>query len=144
MASLKLEGFQELDIGLVRISSIPWPVKEKALNEMAEVAAEEIRSTGENMGVRDPDSDVHILDKIKPTKAKETETGGYQNITFSGTRTRGNTRTRNAEIAFVNEYGKSGQKARPFIRVAMSQNADKINDPGAEVILDWVENEWVK
>ena len=92
------------------------------------------------MGVRDPESDIHILDKIKPAKAKKTETGGEQRITFSGTRSRHKTRTRNAEIAFINEYGKRGQKARPFIGTAMTQNEDKINAPAETVIGDWIES----
>lgn len=140
MATLELEGFTGLEDAFRRIADLPWSVTEEALGQMAAVAAAEIRSTGESMGVRDPESDVHILDKIKPAKAKKTETGGEQRITFSGTRTRHKTRTRNAEIAFINEYGKRGQKARPFIGTAMTQNEDKINAPAETVIGDWIES----
>lgn len=140
MATLELEGFAGLEDAFRRIADLPWSVTEEALGQMAAVAAAEIRSTGESMGVRDPESDVHILDKIKPAKAKKTETGGEQRITFSGTRTRHKTRTRNAEIAFINEYGKRGQKARPFIGTAMTQNEDKINAPAETVIGDWIES----
>ena len=140
MATLELEGFTGLEDAFRRIADLPWSVTEEALGQMAAVAAAEIRSTGESMGVRDPESDVHILDKIKPAKAKKTETGGEQRITFSGSRTRHKTRTRNAEIAFINEYGKRGQKARPFIGTAMTQNEDKINAPAETVIGDWIES----
>ena len=140
MATLEIEGFTGLEDAFRRIADLPWSVTEEALGQMAAVAAAEIRSTGESMGVRDPESDVHILDKIKPAKAKKTETGGEQRITFSGTRTRHKTRTRNAEIAFINEYGKRGQKARPFIGTAMTQNEDKINAPAETVIGDWIES----
>lgn len=142
MPSLELYGFENLDDAFSRIENIPWPVTEEALNGMAAVAAEKIRNVGSSMGVRDPESDVHILDKIKPSKAKQTQSGGYQPISFSGSRRRGNTRTRNAEIAFVNEYGKRSQRARPFIGTAMNRYEDQISAPAEEVVGDWIEKEF--
>lgn len=144
MAKLELYGFDGLDAAFARISDIPFEVTEDALDAMAEVAVDKIRSTGESMGVRDPESDVHILDKIKRLKAKETQEGGYENITFEGSRTRDNTKTRNAEIAFVNEYGKRTQPARPFIRQALSAHEDEIYAPGEKIVGDWIEDEWMK
>ncbi|MBQ1361971.1 MAG: hypothetical protein IIY43_02855 [Oscillospiraceae bacterium] len=142
MATLELTGFDDLEDAFRRISEIPFDVTAEALDAMAAVAAEKIRSTGESMGVRDPESDVHILDRIKPRKPKKTTEGGYEMISFTGTRRRGNTTTRNAEIAFVNEYGKKGQPARPFIGTAMNRNADQIQDQAEKVIGDWIENEF--
>ena len=143
MASLELYGFDGLQDAMERISDIPFDVIEDALDDMADVAMDKIRSTGESMGVRDPESSVHILDKIrKASKAKKTDSGGYLNISFSGSRRRGKTTTRNAEIAFVNEYGKKGQPARPFIGTATNRNADKIQDQAEKVIGDWIENEF--
>lgn len=142
MATLELTGFDDLEDAFRRISEIPFDVTAEALDAMAAVAADAIRSTGESMGVRDPDSDVHILDRIKPRKPKKTTEGGYEMISFTGTRRRGNTTTRNAEIAFVNEYGKKGQPARPFIGTAMNRNADRIQDQAEKVIGDWIENEF--
>ena len=140
MATLELEGFEDLDDAFRRISEIPFSVTSDALDGMAAVAAEKIRSQGESMGVRDPESSVHILDKIKTNKAKQTQSGGYETITFSGSRTRGNVQTRNAAIAFINEYGKRGQAARPFIGTAMKQNEDAILAPAEKVVGDWIEN----
>ena len=142
MATLELTGFDDLEDAFQRISEIPFDVTAEALDAMAAVAADAIRSTGESMGVRDPDSDVHILDRIKPRKPKKTTEGGYEMISFTGTRRRGNTTTRNAEIAFVNEYGKKGQPARPFIGTAMNRSADRIQDQAEKVIGDWIENEF--
>lgn len=139
MASLELQGFDSLDEAFRRISEIPFSVTSEALNGMAEVAADIIRDQGERMGVRDPESDVHILDKIKTGKPKQTESGGYATISFSGSRQRGKSRMRNAEIAFVNEYGKRGQAARPFIGLAMTQNEDAILQPAEKTIGDWIE-----
>lgn len=144
MATLELQGFESLDDAFRRISEIPEEVTASALDAMAAVAAEKIKASGEAMGVRDPDSDVHILDKIKPTKAKISERGGYEDITFSGSRLRGNKRTRNAEIAFINEYGKRNQPARPFIGTAMAKNEQTIAEAGAEEIVEWFEKDFIK
>ena len=139
MASFEFKGFDDLDAALQRLGQPPDEVKAKALTEMAKVAAGKIKSQGEALGVRDPESDVHILDKIKVNKPKLNADGGICTITFSGTRTRGRTRTRNAEIAFVNEYGTRKDRARPFIGQAMTQNETAIVEPGAEIIGDWIE-----
>lgn len=144
MARLELEGFAELDSAFAHIAQIPGPVKEKALQAMANVAAPQIRRSGESMGVRDPEGQVHILDVIKIGKPQTDESGGYLDINFSGTRTRGNTKTRNAEIAFVNEYGKRGQQDRPFIGTAMNQNAEKIAEAGADILWDYIERTFEK
>ena len=134
----------ELQKAFKSIEKIPDTVKEKTLNSMAKVAAERIKQTGESMGVRDPDSSTHILDNITTAKAKLTQEGGTQDITFRGTRTRGKTKTRNAEIAFVNEYGKRGQPARPFIGTAMSKGEKEIAEAGADTLGDWIEKEFQK
>lgn len=144
MATLELQGFDGLEDAMRRIAEIPFPVTEEALGAMAEVAADKIRSTGESMGVRDPESDVHILDQITRSKPKQTNSGGYADITFKGSRLRHGTRTRNAEIAFVNEYGKRGQQARPFIGRAMTQNEEAIQEAGEKVIGEWIETEFAR
>lgn len=144
MATLELQGFEGLEDAMRRIAEIPFPVTEEALGAMAEVAADKIRSTGESMGVRDPESEIHILDQITRSKAKQTNSGGYADITFKGSRLRHGTRTRNAEIAFVNEYGKRGQQARPFIGRAMTQNEEAIQEAGEKVIGEWIETEFAR
>lgn len=142
MASLELLGFEDLDDAFRRIGDFPEDVKIDALDAMAQVAAERIKQTGEAMGVRDPESTVHILDKVTRNKAKMSWSGGYEDITFAGTRTRGNTRTRNAEIAFINEYGRRKEEARPFILKAMTQYEEQIAAPGEKIVGDWIEKEF--
>ena len=144
MAGMTFTGTSELTDAFNRIHNIPWDVTEQALDSMAKVAAAEIKSTGEYMGVRDEESDVHILDTITTKKATKTDDGGREKITFDGTRKRGNTITRNAEIAFVNEYGKRGQDARPFMKTALMQNEALISDPGVKIIGDWIEENFKK
>ena len=42
----------------------------------------------------------------------------------------------------MNEYGKKGQPARPFIGTAMSRSEDEITAPAEKVIGDWIEQEF--
>lgn len=144
MGKLSFTGSSELNDAFARVSNIPFDVTEEALTAMADVAMKEIRDTGNYMGVRDDDSAVHILDTLVSKRAKRTDDGGRKAITFNGTRRRGNTETRNAEIAFVNEYGKRGQPARPFIRTALEQNEERISAPGVKIVGDWIEENFKK
>ena len=145
MASLEVYGFEDLADALHRISDIPDSVIEDSLDAMAEVAADKIRAEGQSVGVRDETSGTHILDSLsRSSKAKLSDWGGYKMITFKGKRRRGNTETRNAEIAFVNEYGRRGQAARPFMGTAMSKNEDAITAPAEQIVGDWIENEYMK
>ena len=54
-------------------------------------------------------------------------------ITFEGTQ-HGNKLT---EIAFVNEYGKSGQVARPFVRSAIETKKEAANEKAAAVLYSY-------
>ena len=60
MATLDLRGFDDLNEAFNRIADIPPAVTSKALSAMGTVAAKEIKNSGESMGVRYPESDVHI------------------------------------------------------------------------------------
>lgn len=138
MARVSVQGFADLDKMFGKLANVPWEVTREALDKMAAVGEDAVRRTGRTMGVRDPESGVHILDKITHTKPKQTDGGGYCEVTFSGTRRRGNTTTRNAEIAFINEYGKEGQEARPFVRQAGEQYGEQVADPGEKILGDWM------
>lgn len=142
MATIDVYGFEDLDSVFKHIRDIPWEVTEDALQEMGAVLIEKVKREGDAMGIRDPESSQHVLDTLTLAKAKKTDAGGIQNVTFKGSRTRGRTRTRNAEIAFVNEYGKRGQQARPFMAQAMKQHEKEIREPGEKRIGDWLEKEW--
>ena len=145
MANLELNGFDDLCEAFNRIKDIPDSITEEALDGMAAVAFEKIKTEGESMNVRDPESGEHILDKLsKNSKAKITDAGGYKLITFTGKRLRGKKETRNAEIAFINEYGSRKMKARPFIGMALQKNEDKIVRPGIDTVENWIENEFGK
>lgn len=142
MPRLELTGLDELVAAIGRISKIPHEVQERALKAGADIAMAEIKSKGEALGVRDAESNIHILDKLKINKPSYKDDIAYTDITFAGTRTRGNKQTRNAEIAFINEYGDRKQDARQFIKTAMEGKADEITNAQAEVLGDWWEDEY--
>lgn len=141
MARLDLSGYDELINAFSRLADAPEEVTSKTLSEMEAVAADKIRESGRAYGIYDQESTVHVLDNIKMNEPKMTDTGGYADITFAGSRTRHNKTTRNAEIAFINEYGKTKQTARPFVGEAINKNADAIAEAGLAV-LDWAEKEF--
>ena len=142
MPRLDFTGLDDLMKAFENISEVPVSVVERALTKMESIAADEIISSGERYGIRDRESNVHILDNIKINKPKRTESGGYADVTFSGSRTRNGNSTRNAEIAFINEYGKRNQQARPFIGEAMNKKAEEIVQAGADIVTEWMEKEF--
>lgn len=141
---MQIEGFEELNKIFSDLKDVPASVLDDTLTAMAKVGAEKIKQHGESMGVRDAESSVHILDKIKVKKFKKTETGGYVDISFSGSRTRDGKKTNNTAIAFLSEYGTREQAARPFVREAIEEDGDEIAAPGIEIFGDWMEKTYEK
>lgn len=138
MANFTVSGIDEVEAAFRKTAEVPDDVKSNILQRMAQVASTAQARSAVAMGVYDPESTVHIAEKIKVNKPKITDNGGSVTITFSGTRKRGNKRVRNAEIAFINEFGKRGQPARPFIKSANDKNAAKINEAGQEALDEWL------
>lgn len=137
MARFSCSGFDELNAAYAELKDIPHSVTQNVLEAMGDVAMERIRESGEALGVRDPDSSEHILDKLKLSKVTYTKDGGYLKVTYSGKRLRGKTTTQNSEIAFINEFGKRGQPARPFMKMALDKSADEISQAGADKLSAW-------
>ena len=71
--------------------------------------------------------------------AKAQQDGGDISLTPEGSRRRGNTTTRNAEIAYVNEYGKEGQPGTGFISKANFEKEDEAIGASAKVYHDWLD-----
>ena len=144
MARLELEGIDDLNAAINRMNPIPDGVKTEMLDAMTKAAMPAIRQSGQSLGVYDPESGEHVIDKLKANKPKLTKDGGSQDITFSGSRQRGSKKVRNAEIAFINEYGTRKQPARPFMGQAMTKNEKAIVDAAEEPLGNWMESEFNK
>ena len=138
MASFTVHGIDEISAAFERASGVPDEIKKKVLVAMAEEAKKAIETEGSY--IKDPESDVHFIEKLKINSPKLSDSGGSITITFSGTRKRGNTTTRNAEIAFINEFGKKGVAARMFVRGGLEKYSERIFDAGDRVLHNWIES----
>ena len=122
MASFKVEGITEFELDLKKIAELPDSVLMNMANKGAAVIVRKIKAKGEAMGVHRTGV---TLSSIKATKAKRTRDGITVTVTPTGNNKDGN---RNAEVAFINNYGrpksKEVQPARPFFTdgVAESEN----------------------
>lgn len=131
-------GIDQLCADFGRAKNVPEEVTASMLKKMAEKAATAIKQTGEAMGVRDEESDVHILDNLEIEAPIITKSGGKISIRFKGTRKNGQGRRRNAEIAFINEFGKDSQLPRPFMKTALKKYENDIVNAGYEVFDNWL------
>lgn len=128
MATLSTNGLDEYIFSLEELSQIPDSVIDEMLNAEAKVIKKGQEQTASSM-LRGKYYRGGVVSGIRIGKPKRTNGGRAVYVTFNGTQ-HGN---RIAEIAFVNEFGKKNQPARPFIREANEKNADAAVDAAAEV-----------
>lgn len=127
MARIEISGFSETVLSMEEIANIPDSVIADMLNAQADVVIKAQERVGRRMGVYRTGQTLSSLKKGKVTRNAIT-------ISFAGKNKDGN---RNAEVAFINEHGKKGQPARPFIRTANEEAASKAEEAGAKVLQDW-------
>ena len=137
MARFSIDGLDDLLLSIEEIAAIPNSVKADMLNAGAEVIADGQKAVGRQMGVHRTGV---TLESIKPGKAVPTNDGGHVDVYPQGTNADGN---RNAEVGFINEYGKRGQPARPFINTANERYADKAVEKEAEVYDEFLKSKGV-
>lgn len=118
LAEFGVSGLDDLILSLQDVAQLPEDVQDEMLNAQADVVLR--AQQAEAQAIKDTGQTARSLKKGKPKTKKGVRS---ISITFSGSRKRGNTVTRNAEIAFINEYGKHGVPARNFIRKANDQSA---------------------
>lgn len=132
MGQLTVNGLDALSDDFAALARLPDKVVEDILDAEAEVIIaaqrEEIRKQWSG-----PYSMGFSAKSIKKGKVKKGNDGRYLSIYPQGTRKRGGQTTRNAEIAFINEYGKRGQPARPAIDTANKKKEKEAIDAGERV-----------
>lgn len=127
---ITVDGLDGLLLSLEEIMDLPDAVAREMLGAEAEIVEEAQRRTGEAMGVHRTGA---TLDAIGHTGMKRGPDGTRSlSVSLRGTNAKG---VRNAEVAFLNEYGVPGRgiPARPFIRTANEQAADSAVNAAAEV-----------
>lgn len=126
MAEFSCNGLDDLMLSLQEIAAIPEEVQDEMLRAGADVVAQAQREKVKAYGIYDGSSPRHVADTIKPGRVKLKKGQRVIYVTPTGSRRRGKSVTRSAEILFVNEYGKRGQKARPAIRDANEACAEQM------------------
>lgn len=142
MASFTYVGLDDLMLSYEQLAEIPDSVIDDMLNSEADVIAKAQKRVGLRMGVfrkRGDRPGGMTLSSIKKTeKVKATAAGGrYLDVYPQGKNADGND---NAEVAFVNEYGKDGQEARPFMRTANEEASGEAAEKAATVHDNWLKS----
>ena len=128
MAEFDVSGLDDLMLSLQDVADLPETVQDAMLDAQADVVLQSQQSAAQ--AIADTGQTARSLRKSKPRTRKGVRS---ISITFAGSRKRGETTTRNAEIAFVNEYGKKGVPARNFIRKANEQSAAASTQAAKEI-----------
>lgn len=130
MMKLSTEGLESLFDDLTAVMELPDSVVLDMLTAEGEFIAAAQTAEAKAMGVFDTGKTASSIIVEK----KLTQKGASRSLLVKpdGNRTDGNKR-RIAEVAFINEFGKTGQPARPFIGTANEKSADAAVQAAADV-----------
>lgn len=141
MARFEVRGFGDLIADIASLAKLPEEAMDDMLHAEADVVEPAIKAKAEAYGVKDTGMTV---ESIKRGKAKKSPDGRTMLISPQGTRKRGNTEVRNAEIAFINEYGRGTDKqiqpARPFMRDAVAESEDEAVEAAQKVYDEYLKS----
>ena len=129
MAEFSISGLSELIGDLEGIAALPDEVAREMLEAEAEVIERRQKEVGEAMGVHRTGV---TLGSITHGGMSRGSGGDRVMYVYPG--------GRNAAVAFVNEYGKRGQPARPFIRTANEAGADEAAEAAAKIYDSYLKN----
>lgn len=132
MARFDVYGIADLYSDLAALATLPDSVSDAILNAEADVIVEAQRDMMTKMQ-RGPNYTGTSAKSVKKGRVKRGKKGPYISIYPQGSRKRNGKTYRNAEIAFVNEYGKRGQAPRPAIQTANQQAAGRATEAGEKV-----------
>lgn len=141
MAKFFVDGLGDLMEAFTNLEMLPEEVPLGMLDAEADVLCNAQKQKAETM-LRGPYSAGRVANAIQKGPPKKTADGYVQHITFEGIvvdkyHPNG---TRAAEIAYVNEFGKPGQPARPFIQTANEESGDEAERAGAKVYDNYLES----
>ena len=136
MARIEVTGLHETLISMEKIANIPDSVMQAMMEAQADIVVEAQKRTASTM-LQGPYYRGGVAGGVSKGKFKRTKDGAEHYVVFKGTQHG----TRIAEIAFINEYGKKGQPARPFIKTANEQAVDEATEAAAKILHDWQANQ---
>lgn len=130
---VEVNGVRELRAAVQRAGGIPNATKIEMVEAEGEIVEKAIIYNAATMLVG-PYYEGAVATSTKRKKARATSGGASQMITFEGTQ-HGN---RLGEIAFVNEFGKKSQPARPFIARANKESRGAAAEAAANILNDFL------
>lgn len=134
MGRLTVNGLDALSDDFAALARLPDSVIDGILDAEADVILPAQRAEIEKQWNGPKNLSTGMSAKsIKKGKVKKDRDGRSLSIYPKGTRKRGGQTTRNAEIAFINEYGKRGQPARPAIDAANKKKEEEAVAAGERV-----------
>ncbi len=134
MGKLTISGIDELMNDFAALAALPDSVTDGILEAEADVIVSAQRQETAKTW-RGPYATGTTARSIKKGKPKRAKGGKHIIVSPQGKNKRG---TRNAEVAFINEYGKRGQPARPAIRAANERAEEQAVEAGEKVYHDYL------
>ena len=135
MASFNINGLDELILDMEEMAKLP----DSVLDEMVTAGGEVIRKAQSQSAaamLKGPYYRGAVSAGVTLGKPRSRRDGRAVTISFEGEQ-HGN---RLAEIAYVNEFGKKSQVARPFIKTANEAHADEAVDAELKVYDAWLKS----
>jgi HK97 gp10 family phage protein len=129
VANITVSGLDDLIGDFGELAKLPDSVIDGILGAEADVIVEAQRTEAAKMWTG-PYATGRTAASIKKGKIKKSGTDRSISVSPQGKNARGN---RNAEVAFINEYGKKGQPARPAIKTANAKKEKEAAEAGEKV-----------
>lgn len=139
MAHVEVDGLGTLIDDLEMLQNLPEEMMEDMLNAGADVLVRFQRAEIKQLWSGPYSMKISARAIKKDVKIRTSKyigiSGRYINIYPQGTRKRGKKRARNAEIAFINEYGapKRGVEPRPAIGIANEKGGQQAVEAAEQV-----------
>ncbi len=130
MAKFSTDGLAEFSLSLQELAETSNEALDEMLSAEADVIEEAQRQKARAYGVYGTGG---MIASITRGKVRRLPDGRALSVYPQGSRRRGNTTTREAEIGFINEFGKMNQPARPFVRDANEGAMDEAVQAAADV-----------
>lgn len=128
MATIETNGLDEYAFNFAELATLPDDVVKSMLEAEGEVIKRAQESTAQSM-LQGPYYAGGVVSGIRLGKYKRNTGGASMYVTFEGSQHG----SRIAEIAFINEFGKHNQPARPFIKTANEAKAEEAVDAAAKI-----------
>ena len=136
MAKFEMDGLSTLSAAFEQLAALPDDVMFEMLEAGGDVVVKAQQAKADAFGLRDTGLMIESIQAGKPRRLRD---GGEIALTPEGTRRRGKTVTRNAEIAYVNEYGKGGQPGTEFIKLANVESEGRARQAAGNIYNKWLD-----